>query len=314
MIETSILLQRIKECAHDDTLYLLEKLAYCGGFFVLNGNLLFMVPDTNTCSSQNIKTEYLRLQTGTYISAFNVSVPSFENGYYNFIELFLAEKDGCVENLSAFVNLCASYSDNSDKIDFISFFDSLVTLFQLPQEQHFKNLVGLFGELSVINYFFRNFKEDLSKYWHTEGTRSKLDFVSPHINIEVKTTPTEQFIFQIKHDQIFSNTKETYLAAVSISEDNTGETLNELVAKMLESPDYCNGFNFAINLEAERRRVSPNDAINKRFVLKGIKLYKVDNICPFYKVPETISDLSYKFDLAPFNYEDILIVVNKMFN
>lgn len=159
MIETSILLQRISGCAHDDTLYLLEKLTCCGGFFALNGNLLFMVRDTKTCTSQNIKTEYLRLQTGTHISAFNVSVPSFENGYYNFIELFLAEKDGSAENLSAFVNLCASYSDNSDKIDFISFFDSLVTLFQLPQEQHFKNLVGLFGELSVINYFFKNYKE-----------------------------------------------------------------------------------------------------------------------------------------------------------
>ncbi|MCQ2375682.1 MAG: PD-(D/E)XK motif protein [Salinivirgaceae bacterium] len=311
MIDAANLLYRIKECPHDDTLYLLEKISNGGGFFALNGNFLYMVPNTEACTSQNIKTEYLRLQTSTHISAFNVSTPSFGNGYYNFIELFIAEKDNCVENISAFVNLCVSYAVNSDEIDFISFFDSLVKIFQLPPEQQYKNLIGLYGELSVIKFFFENFREDLSLYWHTEGVNSKIDIVTPYISIEVKTTPSNLFVFKLKHSQLFDNTSKTYLAAVSISENNSGESLNELVEEMLNHTEYCNSFSFALNLEAEKRRISPREAESRRFQIKNIKLYSAKDICPFPVIPDIISDLSYKIDLSGFVSEDIQAVIKK---
>lgn len=311
MIDAANLLYRIKECPHDDTLYLLEKVSNGGGFFVLNGNILYMVPNTEACTSQNIKTEYLRLQTSTHISAFNVSTPSFGNGYYNFIELFIAEKDDCVENLSAFVNLCLSYAVNSDDLDFISFFDSLVKLFQLPPEQQYKNLVGLYGELSVIRYFFENFNEDISKYWHSDGVNSEIDFVTPNINIEVKTTPSDLLVFKLKHTQLFDNSADTYLAAVSISESNTGKSLNQLIEDISNNPDYCNSLSFSINIEAEKRKISPKDAENRRFIFKKINLYNAKDICPFPIIPEIISDLSYKIDLSGFGSEDIQVIVKK---
>lgn len=85
MIDVANLLYRIKECPHDDTLYLLEKVSNGGGFFALNGNTLYMVPSTEAYTSQNIKTEYLRLQTCTHISAFDGSSQSFDSGYYDFM-------------------------------------------------------------------------------------------------------------------------------------------------------------------------------------------------------------------------------------
>lgn len=312
MIDAANLLYRIKECPHDDTLYLLEKVSNGGGFFVLNGNFLYMVPNTEACTSQNIKTEYLRMQTSTHISAFNVTAPSFGNGYYNFIELFIAEKDDCVENLSAFISLCQSYAANYTEIDFISFFDSLVKLFQLPPEQHFKNLVGLYGELSVIKYLFEKFGKDISGYWHSDGVNSVIDFVTPNIKIEVKTSTSDLLVFKLKHSQLFDNLADTYLAAVSISESNSGTSLNELIEDLIDNPNYCNNLSFSINLQAEKRRVSPKDAENKRFIFNRFNLFNTKDICPFPVVPEIISDLSYKIDLAVFKPEDIQIVVKKI--
>ena len=300
MIDAANLLYRIKECPHDDTLYLLEKVSNGGGFFALNGNFLYMVPNTEACTSQNIKTEYLRLQTSTHISAFSVSTPSFGNGYYNFIELFIAEKDDCVENLSAFVNLCVSYAVNSEEIDFISFFDSLVKLFQLPREQSHKNLIGLLGELLVIQYVFQEMALDISKYWHSSGSTSKLDFVCPKCNLEVKTTASNSFSFMIKHEQLFTAPKNNYLLAVSVEENNTGYTLNEIIASMMESPDYCNSLSFATNIEKEKRRVQASDMASKRFLFKSIKAYHAPEINPFGAIPECVDSLSYKLDLVAF--------------
>lgn len=311
MINASLLLTKIKEFAHNDTLYLLEKVSDGSGFFTLNGNILFLVQNTEECVSQNIKTEYLHLESNVHISAFATSVQSFENGFYNYIELFISDSDEQVENIKAFVNICSSYASQPEEIDFTLFFDSLVTLFQLPPEQEYKNLVGLYGELCVIKYFYDNFKLDISSYWHTDGINSKIDIVTPNINIEVKTTTIEQSIYKLKHSQLFENNVETYLAAVSITENNSGISLCELIEDMLDNHDYCNNLSFALNLEVEKRKVSPNEAKSRRFFFRNIKLFNSKEICPFTLVPEIVSDLSYKINLSGMKSEDFQIVVNR---
>lgn len=312
MIDTSDFLHRIKECTHDDTLYLLEKISDGGGFFALNGNILYMTLNNENSSNVSIRTEYLHLETNIYVSAFNTTIQSFRNGYYNFIELYMHEGEEFIEKLNAFVKLCVTYDSHADETDFTAFFDSLVTLFQLPKEQTYMNLIGLFGELTIIAYFYEQFKIDLSKYWHTSGAKSKLDFVAPNINIEVKSTLANDLIFHIKHDQLFGNSTLTYLLAVSLKENNSGITLDELANNLLSAEGYCNSIEFAINLEAEKLRVSPQDAAHKRFCLKEIRLYNANDICPFMKVPENISDLTYRINLTYLNREIIQGIVKKL--
>lgn len=311
MIEIRTLLQRLKASAHDDTLYLLEIISSRGGLFALNGNIVFMTLNTENCSSTNIKTEYLHLATNIYVSAFNMAVQSFENGYYNSIELYMQEDDGFIENLNAFITLCYTYSSHTEEIEFSAFFDSLVTLFQLPKEQNYKNLVGLYGELSVIKYFYDNYKVNIANYWHTDGVNSKIDFVTPQINIEVKTTRSDQLAFNIKHDQLFGNVNETYLAAVTISENNSGLSLNELIDLMLADHDYFNNLSFAINIEAEKRRISPKDAENRKFIFKSIKMFNSADICPFVNIPENVSNLTYKMNLLTSASTNIQLVIDE---
>lgn len=304
-MEINQLLNKILSTPKDNTLYLIEKFPCDTGLFASNGNVLYMAHNEELCSAMSVKTDFLSLETNIYVSAFNASVPSFENGYYNSVELILTETIDRESNLSAFVNLCLAHATYMRGRNFMAFFDSLVALFQLPKEQHYKNLIGLMGELLFIKYVYQNHGIDLSTYWHTDGPSSKLDFVCPSANFEVKTTASESLSFTIKHDQLFIDSNKNHLIAVELEESNSGHTLAELIAELLEVPDYCNSLKFAVNIEQEKRRISATELNNKRFVLKKIHAYRAKEINPFEKIPDCVEGMSYKLNLLPF--KDILL-------
>ena len=91
------------------------------------------------CLNLSIQTEYLHVETNIFVSAFNPSVSSFDNGLYNYVEIQLSSLDDKEANVSAFVNLCLAHATYTHGYEFLSFFDSLVSLFQLPREQQYKN-------------------------------------------------------------------------------------------------------------------------------------------------------------------------------
>lgn len=306
-------INKIKNTPQDNTLYLLEKLPSGTGLFTSNGNVLYLVPNQEHCASLSIKTEFLHLETNIFVTAFNSSVPSFADGYYNSVELHLSDSNESETNLSAFINLCLAHASYMKGQEFISFFDSLVSLFQLPKEQHFKNLIGLMGELLLIEYIYKNYGQDLSTYWHTDGSSSRMDFVCPFANIEVKTTASDSLRFIIKHDQLFANSERNYLAAVVLEENNSGRTLEEMISDLLGSSDFCNSFSFSVNIEKEKRRISPTEFKSKRFILKKINVYPANDINPFDTIPDHVGGLSYILDVLPFksiSFSNILPVLN----
>lgn len=309
MIDTKKLIEKIQVTPNDSTLYLLEVFPCETGLFASNGNVLYLVSNKEGCTPLSIKTEYLRVETNIFVSAFNPSVSSFSNGYYNYVELQLSALNEIEANLNAFVNLCLAHATYTHGEDFMSFFDSLVSLFQLPREQQYKNLVGLMGELLLIEYVYHNYHVDLSPYWHTDGASSRLDFTCPFANLEVKTTPSDSLSFTIKHNQIFVNSENNILVAVRIEENNSGRTLEEVITRLLQDPEICNGMRFNVNIEKEKRRISPSEINSKRFVLRKISAYRAIDINPFSNIPDHVEDLSYKLNLLPFNeisFKDIL--------
>ena len=52
-----------------------------------------------------------------------------------------------------------------------------------------------------------------------------------------------------------------------------------------------------MNLEKEKKRVSPIDAETKRFSFKSVTIYDANIINPFKELPENISSMEYKLDL-----------------
>ena len=300
MINISQTLNTINSLPQDNTLYLLEKLPCGTGIFASNGNILYIVPNNELCDSLGIRTDFLHLETNVFVTAFNTSVSSFENGYYNYVELQLSNIPNIEENVNAFVNLCLAHASYMNGQEFVAFFDSLVSLFQLPREQHYKNLIGLMGELLFIEHIFSEYELDISSYWHTEGSSSQLDFVSPTVNFEVKTTSSVSLRFTIKHNQLFGNHEQTYLVAVSLEESNAGRSLESVISSLQENPGCCNSMQFSVNIEREKRRISPHDLRSKKFILKRICAYSAASINPFSSIPDCVEDMSYKLDLLPF--------------
>lgn len=300
MITISQILNTVNSLPQDNTLYLLEKLPCETGIFASNGNILYIVPNNENCDSLGIRTDFLHLETNVYVSAFNTSVSSFENGYYNYVELQLSNIPNIEENVNAFVNLCLAHATHMNGREFVAFFDSLVSLFQLPREQHYKNLIGLMGELLFIEHIFNEYRIDISSFWHTEGSYSQMDFVSPTVNFEVKTTSSDSLRFTIKHNQLFGDPEYTYLIAVSLEESNAGRSLENVILSLQENPNCCNSMQFSVNIEREKRRISPHELRSKKFILRRICAYSAASINPFSSIPDCVEDMSYKLDLLPF--------------
>lgn len=136
----------LSKCPSDGSIYLIDKLSDISGFFMVKGHLLYMVYNSEETSHQNLSTEYLKLNTNIDI----VSVKNdqkFKTGKYNLLEIIPVANEYPDELLSSFINLCISHTTYMNAKNFVSFFYSLISLFQTPKEQNYKNLVGFIGEL-----------------------------------------------------------------------------------------------------------------------------------------------------------------------
>jgi len=293
--------QIIKEtaaCVHNGKLYLIDKISDKSGLFCSDGDLLYLVINHEGCSPLSVVTEFLQMDTNVFVQSFDEhrSFPDYE---YNILRYKGSCIEGYEENIASFVNLCIAHSKLLNGDSFEQFFYSLISLFQLPKEQNYLNLMGLFGELSVIKHIFFTTKIDISPYWHNDGPYSKLDFSLHNKNsIEVKSSSKGDKAISIKHSQLFSSLDRIVLASVLMVEDNSGSSLNELIEELRSNSDYCNNLQFEISLQKELKRVSQDEASNKRFSLKSIHYFLNQSINPFETIPDNIEKLEYCIDLS----------------
>ena len=292
----SVVKNAIEKSPVDGLIYLAKKLSDTSGFFVSDKHLLYIVKNFDHESSQSISTEYIKLNTNVEIQAF-ADGQQFESGKYNVLD-FIPTEDGYNRaDLESFVNLCSAHALYMNSAEFVKFFYSLINIFQYPAEQEYKNLIGLFGELSVIKYVFEKTGKDISSQWHKTGSGGKYDFVLDVLNVEVKSTTSIDKEVEIKHTQIF-NASNNYLAVVLLEKDNSGISTNQLIRELLSSKDYCNNYDFSVNIEKERKRISPTDSENILFSVREISFYYAKDINPFSALPSNINSLTYKLDLS----------------
>lgn len=288
--------QLLKTVPKDGAIYLAEKLSQHTGLFITNGHLLYLVLNFEGVSHTSFTTDYLLLNT-------NVDIQSFENnqqfpsGKYNVLEFLPTEYGYEENNLESFLNLCISHTEHMHGKAFVKFFFSLCELFQDPKTQQFMNLVGFYGELSFMKYTALSHGIDLSLCWHKGGSRDKYEISLEDKNIEIKTTAAIDEEVTIKHAQLF-NADQNYLVVVCIEESASGQSLNQLISSMLTDPQYFKNYNFVLNLEKEKKRVSPVEANSKKFSVKSIKVYDAASINPFDEIPDCVSYLTYKLDLV----------------
>lgn len=242
---------------------------------------------------ESIETEFLVLHTHIRISAVKNDA-TFPDDDYNVL-LYKGSADD--PNMESFVQLCSIHARESDCLRFREFFYSLIDLFKLPTEQEFKNAVGLFGELKLMQIAFEKYNTDISELWHKSGPYSHFDFSSSQFSIEVKAIAGNDATVMIKHQQVFGDTP-CVLAVMNCEQMDTGESLAELVTVLQHTESAFQGINFAINVAAEQKRISKSDFTNLRFRIIRYSLYKANEINPFDSPPSNVSDLSYRLDLS----------------
>lgn len=292
------IIQETKSCVHNGKLYLIDKITDKSGLFCSDGDILYLVINNEGCSSLSVATEFLQMDTNVFVQSFDEH-KTFPDCEYNILRYKGSCIEGYEDNVASFVNLCIAHSKLLNGNSFEQFFYSLISLFQLPKEQNYLNLMGLFGELSVIKHVFFTNKIDISPFWHTDGPYSKYDFSLPNKNsIEVKTSSKGDKAISIKHSQLFSSLEKIVLASALVVEDNSGCSLNELIEELRSNSEYCNSLQFEISLQKELKRVSQDEASNKRFLFQDIHFFLNQSINPFVTVPENVDKLEYCIDLS----------------
>ena len=310
------MLEKVKcaliSCPCDGAIYLVHKLSDCSGFFMSQKHLVYMAYNNEGAAHQNLVTEFLRLNTNIEITAIENN-QQFESGKYNVIEILPV--DGVYDDVSldSFINLCVAHTQFMGASGFVKFFYSLVNLFQFPREQRFVNLVGLFGELSFLKYVSQVMNNDFSDRWHKTGSTDKYDIALDSCNLEIKTTLSVEELVTIKHSQLF-NMDRNFLVAVLVEESNGGKTLNQLIAEMQSHTKHFKSFNFALNIEKEKKRISPVDAETRKFSFKSACIYDVNLINPFSKLPKNVSNLIYELDLTELPSVDLITLKKEMKN
>ena len=284
---TEVIRRLVEKCTDNNKIYLLSSIDEVSGFFCLNKKVIFMKKACEINKSENIKTEKLSLLTGIKVNSISNDA-SFKAGLYDYI-LF----DGNLEEIDfeSFIKICLLYEKEDISLSLRDFFFSLLEMFQLPKEQQFKNLLGLYGELCVLKDIYDDRRICIASGWHEKST-DKYDINYKNKILEVKTTTSELYIVKIKHDQLFGR-KGVILAAVRVIESNAGITLQQLVENINKIPEFSGDFHFQLELGKELKRISSEEAENKKFELKGIKYYRNIDISTIGEIPENITGIEY---------------------
>lgn len=285
--------KRIMDIEEDDALYLLCTLSDSAGFFSTKRKLLYIVRDEENNLHESIETEFLVLHTHIRISSVK-NAATFPDDDYNVL-LYKGSMDD--SNIESFVQLCDIHARATNCLRFREFFYSLIDLFKLPTEQEYKNAIGLYGELKLMQIAFEKYNTDISEMWHKSGSYSHFDFSSSRFSIEVKTIVGNDATVMLKHQQVFGDTP-CVLAVMNCVQVDTGEALIELVSDLQHTESAFEGINYAINIATEQKRISKSDFSNLRFRMVKFSLYKADTINPFGSLPINVSDLSYRLDLS----------------
>jgi len=280
-----------KEAYNPEYLYLIKLISPDSAFLYCNGIVYFAVKSNNS-QGDSIDTNVLSLKSN--ISKNTVeNNPSFIPGCY---DLLIFKGDVESDLFDSFIELCEAYVINNTAMNLVDFFYALLSMFQMPKEQSFVNLIGCFGELIVIKEFYEKFNLNICSNWHSgDDTFDKYDFSFNELNMEVKSTIKDNLIFKIKHSQIF-NDKNNYVMVVNLESDNSGFSMKDLYNYFKKNNDFANNLGFMIKLEKEKKKFSMNDFNEKKLNLLNYHIYCNKDLETIKNIPQCINLVEYYYD------------------
>lgn len=203
------------------------------------------------------------------------------------------------ERVSDYLFIKTDNSYSSDEM--LKLFYSLETIFSVSINRDRNLEIGLYGELSVINYLHEHKTGDLYKKWHTDFF-NKHDFeFDENKKMEVKTTVKDTRIHSFRHNQVCRDNLEIYIVSCMLQTCEKGLSLYHLCRKTIDILDNQEQM-LAIELLMNKLGIGPDYqgiCCIEEETYKNIKLYDAKIVPHLTEViPEGVSNISYDIDFS----------------
>ena len=183
----------------------------------------------------------------------------------------------------------------------LKLFYSLETIFTVTSSHDRSLEIGLYGELTAINYFYDNDLGELYKSWHSDFF-NKHDFeIDKTTKVEVKTTTNDVRIHSFRHNQICREGMEIFVISSLLQPCEKGLSLYELCEKTISLLDNSEQM-LAIELLMNKLGLNVNyqgiSCIQEE-TYNNLALYNVKDIPRITsEIPVGVSNISYDIDFT----------------
>lgn len=274
----------------------------------INGRVTILIKSTQD------KKQKVLFENEFFIMKNNIVLEYEEKVLGSFHVLICKKRDEL--NVSHFERVCDYLfvrGDNSlSSEEMLKLFYSLETIFSVVKA-HDKSLeIGLYGELSLINYLYDNNVGELYKAWHTDFF-NKHDFeINQKCKIEVKTTVKEERIHTFGHNQICRPNLDVYVVSSKLLLCEKGLSLYELCRKtisILDNKEQMLAIELLMNKLGINYEYQGISCIQEE-TYKNLKLYKATEVPHLtQEIPNGVSGIVYDIDFSnslESKFEDIV--------
>ena len=185
--------------------------------------------------------------------------------------------------------------------EMLKLFYSLETIFAVTGSHDRSLEIGLYGELTVINYLYDNKFGDLYKTWHTDFF-NKHDFeIDKTTKVEVKTTTNDIRIHSFRHNQICRDGIDIYVVSSLLQPCEKGLSLYDLCKRTISLLDNSEQM-LAIELLMNKLGLNANyhgiSCIQKESY-NNLALFNVKDIPRISsEIPVGVSNIHYDVDFT----------------
>lgn len=296
----------------DGKVRLVEKLSDTSGFYVCDNDPVYATEaEGENEHKREAETACLKLMLGAKLRPVNDEGDELENDGERRFDIIRLINWTSNRECTAFIELCEMHANEETSLSFEDFFYSLNELFQPNKEQSNLNAYGLYCELALIDQLSNKMQRniDFTDYWQLDGSNSKYDFTFPKGNIEVKSANKDVEVM-IKQDQLF-NKDNNYLVAVCVEKNPSGETLIDLIDRLLHRS--CCFTTLRSRMELTRRVLQVDEKdLGKRMKVCFIRSYEAKFVNPFTELSDRVTQLSYRLNLVDVEYENEIELVDKL--
>lgn len=221
----------------------------------------------------------------------------------NYHVLICKKKDAVsVEHFDRVCDYLFVKPDNSySSAEMLKLFYSLETIFTVTSSRDRSLEIGLYGELSVINFFYDKRLGELYKTWHTDFF-NKHDFeINKTKKLEVKSTVKDVRIHSFRHNQICREGLDIYVISCMLQPCENGLSLYDLCKRTISLLDNSEQM-LAIELLMNKLGLNASyQGINciQQETYDNMALFNAKNIPHIASaIPSGVSNVSYDVDFS----------------